>query len=138
MSERLKNFIWLIVIVVAFMVFSNVRGGTSTYLDFGEDKLTVTAPENFNFSVNYDYVTNIELVNEFDPGTLVNGNETRKYRWGTWRNDVWGEYTLCSSIKIDNALVLSLANEETLVINYESEETTAALLELIDDLIENR
>ena len=70
MSERLKNFIWLIVIVVAFMVFSNVRGGTSTYLDFGEDKLTVTAPENFNFSVNYDYVTNIELVNEFDPGTL--------------------------------------------------------------------
>lgn len=137
MNERLKNLVWLIVIIAAFTIFSMARGGTSVYLDFGEEQLNVTAPENYTYTVDYDDIANMELIEEFDPGTMISGDETRKYRWGTWKNDTWGEYTLCASKKIDNALVISLSNGETLVINYESEDTTFSLLGLIDDLIEN-
>ena len=138
MNERLKNLIWLIVIVVAFAIFSTVRGGTSTYLDFSDDKITVTAPENFSYIAEYDEISSIELVDEFEPGTMISGGDTRKYQWGTWENQAYGEFTLCVSKRIDNALIISLANGETLVVNYESDQTTQALLDFINGLIENR
>lgn len=137
MNERLKNMIWLIVVVVAFAIFSSVRGGTSTYLDFSDEKITVIAPENFSYVIGYEDIRNVELVDEIDPGTMLSGGETRKYQWGTWENQAYGEYTLCVSKRIDNALVFSLANGETLVVNYESDDTTQALLDLINDLIKN-
>ena len=136
MNERVKNFVWLIIIIVAFSIFSVARGGTSTYLDFGEDALTVSAPENYTYIVNYDDISGLELVDEFDPGTMISGGETRKYRWGNWKNDAWGEYVLCSSKRIDNALLVTHADGTTLALNYESEETTDALLGLITNLIE--
>lgn len=137
MNERLKNLIWLIVVVVAFAIFSTVRGGTSTYLDFGDAALTVTGPENFSYVIDYDEISSIDLVDEFDPGTMISGGATRKYQWGIWENQAYGEFTLCVSKRIDNALIISLANGETLVINYESEDTTEALLGLINNLINN-
>lgn len=135
MNERLKNIIWLVVILVAFTIFSTVRGGTSTYLDFGEEKLTVTAPENYTYVVDYNDINTIELVNKFDPGTMVSGGETRKYQWGTWKNEVWGEYSLCASKQIDSILLISHSDGELLAVNFESTETTTSLLELFNDLL---
>lgn len=137
MNERVKNFVWIVVVIAAFSIFSITRGGTYTYLDFGEEALTVSAPENYTYIINYDDITDLELVDEFDPGTMLSGGETRKYRWGSWKNDAWGEYVLCSSKRIDNALLVTNANGTTLALNYESEKTTEALLGLLTNLIEN-
>lgn len=135
MSERLKNSIWLIIILVAFTIFSVSRGGTSTHFDFGDDQLIVNAPENYTYVVDYDKIDSVAFIDAFEPGTLVSGNETRKYQWGTWKNEAWGEYTLCVSKKIDNALLISHSGGELLVINYESDETTEALHELFHKLL---
>ena len=66
MSERLKNIIWLVVILAAFTIFSTARGGTSTTFNFGDDKLTVNAPENYTYVVNYDEISSVELVDQFE------------------------------------------------------------------------
>lgn len=138
MNERLKNIIWLVVILAAFTIFSTARGGTSTTLDFGDDKLTVNAPENYTYVVGYDEISSVELVDQFEPGTMVSGGETRKYQWGTWKNEFWGEYTLCVSKQIDNALLISRSDGELLVLNYESDKTTETLLDLFHDLLADR
>lgn len=138
MSERLKNIIWLIIILVGFTLFSMARGGTSTYLDFGDDKLTVTAPESFIYTVDYDKIDQVELLDEFEPGTMVSGGETRKYQWGTWENETMGKYTLCVSKRIDNALLISHSDGELLILNFESDKTTEALLDLFHDLLADR
>ena len=138
MSERLKNFIWLIIIVIAFSIFSAVRSGTHTYLDLDENTLTVIAPEGFSYVLDYDDFTGIELIDKFEPGTMVSGGDTRKYQWGTWENEIWGEYTLCVSKRIDNALLISHSDGETLVLNYESNKTTESLLVLFSDLMADR
>lgn len=138
MRQGIKNFLWIILVLVAFFAFSALRGGTAMYLDFGEDAVVATAPEHFSHTVNYDAITNLELVDEFDPGTMISGGETRKLYWGTWKNDIWGEYTLCASKKIDNALLVTSSNGELLVLNYENEKTTEALLTLFSDLVANR
>ena len=138
MSERLKNFVWIIVVIVAFSIFSLLRGGTSIYLNFDEDSLFITAPENYTHKVAYDEIIHFELIDKFDPGTLISGGENRKYQWGTWKNDTWGEYALCASKQIDNALILSLSNGELLVLNYESKQFTAALPEFFNSMIEKQ
>ena len=138
MRQGIKNILWFIIALVAFFAFSVLRGGTSMYLDFGEDAAVVTAPEHFSHTVNFDDITNLELVDDFDPGTMIAGGETRKLYWGTWKNDIWGEYTLCASKKIDNALLVTSSNGELLVLNYENEKTTEALLTLFSDLVANR
>lgn len=138
MRQGIKNFLWIILVIVAFFAFSALRGGTTMYFDFGETAVVATAPEHFSHTVNYDDITNLELVDEFDPGTMISGGETRKLYWGTWKNDIWGEYTLCASKKIDNALLVTSSNGELLVLNYENEKTTEALLTLFSDLVANR
>lgn len=138
MNERVKNLVWIVIVIAAFSIFSVMRGGTSTYLDFGDEAVTLSAPENYSYVLNYDDITGLELVDEFDPGTMISGGETRRYRWGTWENDVWGQYTLCSSKRIDCALIVTLTSGETLVLNYESDKTTDALLGLFTDLAESR
>lgn len=138
MNGRYKNLIWLVVILAAFTIYSFASGGTSTYLSFEGDAITVTAPESYTHAVNYDDIADVSLVDEFDAGTAVSGSENRRYYWGTWENNVWGEYTLCASKKIDNALVITTTSGDHLVVNYESESTTASLLELVNELLASR
>lgn len=138
MNGRYKNLIWLVIILAAFTIYSFVSGGTSTYLSFEGDAITVTAPESYSYAVNYDDIADVTLVDEFDAGTAVSGSENRSYYWGAWENDVWGEYTLCASKKIDNALVITCTDGSRLVVNYESESTTASLLELVNELLAAR
>lgn len=138
MNERLKNFLWLIAVIVAFTIFSSVRGVSSVYLDFGDDSLTLTAPENYSRSIRYSDIDEIELIDQFESGSIISGGENRRHQWGTWENDTWGEYILCVSKKIDNALLIKYSGNQLLVLNYESEDTTASLLSLMQEIIADR
>lgn len=138
MNGRYKNLIWLVVILAAFTIYSVVSGGTSTYLSFEGDTMTVTAPESYSYAVSFDDIAEVEVVDEFDAGTAVTGSENRSYYWGGWENDIWGEYTLCASKKISNALVVTCTDGSRLVVNYESESTTASLLGLVNELLAAR
>ena len=137
MSERLKNFLWLVLILVVFGVVTFFRGSSSMYLDFDNDAITVSAPEGFVYGIPLENISDIELIEEFDAGTMITGNQNRKFIWGTWENDALGQYTLCVSKKIDNVILAKEANGNVLAFNYESNETTASLAEMIPALIES-
>ena len=138
MSERLKNFLWLVLVLIIFGVITFFRGSSSMYLNFDGNTITVSAPENFVCSVPFENISDIEFIEEFDTGTMVNGSKNRKFAWGTWENETLGQYTLCASPKIESAIAVKEANGNILVFNYESNETTASLAEMIPALIESK
>lgn len=138
MSQRLKNLIWFIIIIAAFVIVTQLRGSSGIYLDFGDDVLTVSAPNDFSHTIPYDNIVKLELVELTNVGTAVSGDENRKYYWGTWENDTWGQYTLCASKKINNAILITTTNKDFLVFNYESKETTEAMLKMFTELLENQ
>ncbi len=138
MSERLKNFLWLVLVLVIFGVITFFRGNSSMYLDFDDNSITVSAPKDFVYIVPFENISDIELIEEFDSGIMVNGNKNRNFLWGIWENDTLGQYTLCAYKKINNAIIVKETNGNILVFNYESEETTASLANMIPQLIESK
>lgn len=140
MSSRSKNFIWILVVLVAFTGITLVRGGFENNINFGEDSLTLFGPEKYSYTVVYDDITAITLVDLTDlgTGTSVSGDENRNCKWGVYKNDLWNEYTLCISKKIENAIQLTLHNGDVVVFNLESAETTAAILDMFEELLSAR
>lgn len=138
MSERLKNFLWLVLVLIIFGVITFFRGNSSMSLDFDGNAITVTAPEKFIYSVPFENISDIEFIEEFDSGIIVNGNKNRNFLWGIWENDTLGQYTLCAYKKIDSAILVKETSGNILVFNYESEETTVSLADMIPKLIESR
>ena len=138
MSARAKNTIFMILVLVVFLIGTWVLGGTDTTPDFGDDALTVSGPQKFSFTVDYDQIADLELVELTDPGALISGGENRSYYWGSWENDAWGAYTLCAAKKIDTAILLTTRDGEYLVFNYQDGDTTQSMLQMFRELLEHR
>ncbi|MGM9607181.1 MAG: PH domain-containing protein [Oscillospiraceae bacterium] len=138
MSGKAKNTIFLVLVLVVFTVGSWAVGGTSISPDFGDDALTFSGPQKFSFTVDYDQIADLELVELTDPGTMLSGGENRSYYWGSWENEAWGTYTLCAAKKIDTAILLTTRDGEYLVFNYQDGDTTQSMLQMFRDLLEHR
>lgn len=136
MSSRLKNLIWLVVILVAFTVFISVHGDGSIDVNFDDRELVLTAPEQFSCSVKYDEIKALELVDLTDLGSVVSGSENSTYKWGSYKNELWGEYALFINQKIDNGILITTKNDERIVFNLENRDTTTALLDSFRELID--
>lgn len=138
MSSKAKNTIFLILVLVVFTVGSWAMGGTGVTPDFGDDALTLGGPQKFSFTVTYDQIEALELVELADPGTMRSGGENRSYYWGSWENEAWGAYTLCAYKKFDTAILLTARNGEHLVFNYQDSDTTASMLQMFQELLAHR
>lgn len=138
MKKRIISFLLLILFLAAFTVFSWFLGGAGITLDFGEDALTVSGPKKFSFSVDYDRIADLDLVELSDTGTLISGGENRSYSWGTWETGAWDRYTLCAAKKADTAILITTQEDELLVFSYQDDETTAAVFQMFTELLAHR
>lgn len=138
MKNRLKGFILLILFLAAFTLLAPRFGGIGTNVDFGADSLTVTGPKKFSFTVDYDQIASLELVELTDTGTMLSGGENRSYYWGSWENDAWGRYTLCAAKKADTAILVTTENNALLVFNYQGDDTTASMFQMFTELLAHR
>lgn len=128
------SIILIISIVVIVAAYSLMGGGGRTDLDIGEDRLSVSYKD-FSFTVDYKYVTTIELVEVSDFGEPLGGGSDKACRWGTWENEVWGEYNQYTIAGTSNAVLLRLHDGGVFLLSYESGETTEMLSELLYEML---
>lgn len=138
MKQTLKSFVWVIIVVVLFYIVTQFTGQLSISLDFADTALTVTGPKEFSYTVEYDKIESLELVELTDTGTVLSGGESRRLAWGERENEAWGTYTLCISKKIDIAILVTTVDGEKLVLNYEKEKTTESMLDLFTQFMEHQ
>lgn len=133
-----REFIIFIAIVVGFSLFSLRNRDSWITLNFGDDSMTLTGPDDAPFVVEISYqdILSVQKVTSLDLGENLTGIDTEKCLFGTWKNDSYGEYTLCASPSVSDYIVLETDCGIT-VFNYESEDMTehlyTALAELIDE-----
>ena len=137
MNSKYKNlvFILLILAMVLFYVFSGGSVGIS--LDFGEDALTLSA-SNYDWLILYNQIETLELAKLPDTGMLVDGTQNRTLRCGTWKNDLWGDYTLCIDPRIDTCIVITMKNGGIYVLNYENSDSTGQLYQMFSNLLHSK
>lgn len=138
MRSRIKNYLLLILFLAAFTLLTWFLGGTGVTPDFGEDALRVSGPNKFSFTVDYDQIAALELVELTDAGTMLSGGENRSYYWGSWEHNAWGVYTLCAAKKADTAILITTRDDELLVFNYQDNDTTASIFQMFSELLAHR
>ena len=137
MNSKQKNLtlIILILALVLFYVFSGGSVGIS--LDFGENELTLSALDH-DWLIPYDQIESLELTDLPELGTVINGSEKRTLCCGTWKNKVWGEYTLCTNPRIEVCIVIRMKAGDVYVMNYENSDSTKQLHQMFTDLLRSK
>ena len=129
--------VFLTVIIFAGLFF--LRGDNGVTIDLQTDEaVTVDGPQGSLFSVRYEEIAEMTLLDSFARGECIDGGTKRGYSYGTWSVGALEEYTLIVRDKVDSCIVITDRGGRTLVFNYESDEVTANLYELILGLWEEQ
>ena len=137
MNSKQKNLalVVLILVLVLFYIFSGGSVGIS--LDFGESELTLSASD-YDWLIPYEEIDSLALTDLPEPGTVIDGSETRTLCCGTWKNETYGEYTLCADPGIGKCIVIRMKTGDVYVINYENSDSTAQLHQMFTDLLRSK
>ena len=135
MSPKSKTFANILVFLVALFLFSSFQDRSTISIDFEDNALLLGAPNDFSLSIAYDQIETLELSEQPDSGSAISGDENRKCRWGEWENDTWGKYTQCTLKKVDPIILLTTSDGEIVVFNYESEDATTSMHQMLSDLL---
>lgn len=135
MTQRAKNILLVLALCVGFTVMSLFSRGNGIGLDFGEDSLTVTGPEKYQFTIAYSRISVLELVELTDAGEPAAGEENKNYRWGSWSNEAWQDYSLCAAKKADQCILIAAEDGSCFVFNYLDDATTQQVYSMFSELL---
>lgn len=138
MKKTTRNSLLFLLFLVVIAFGAQLLGWTGVAPNFDEDALTVTGPQKFSFTVDYDSITALELVELDGYGDLISGDENRTYVWGVRENDAWGRYTLCVAKKTAEAVLITTQEGEKFVFNYQGSKTTQGISEMFVELLAHR
>lgn len=138
-SAQWRNWIFILILIVCVTVFYGMKGSETVNFAFEEDGVTLTGPKDAPFSVTIDYddISSVSEITELDAGDKLTGVDTDRCRFGTWKNETWGEYTLCIIPKCADYIVFETA-DGVVVCNYENEDSTQHLYTAILELLETK
>ncbi len=124
-----RNWILMAAILIIVTLISTLNKEGAVTLTYGEEALTVNGADGYSFQVAYDEITSIALEELPDLGTTVEGGSDASFRYGVWKNDTWGDYTLCLTTNVDTCIVLTLRDGSIYVFNYGDEDGTQVVYE---------
>ena len=139
MKNSLKTLLTVIIVMAAFLLLSNLFGGLSIGINFGDDAFRVSASKDYSVSVNYDEIKSVELVTIAENhGEILSGGENRRFAWGQRKNENLGTYSLYISKKFDSAVKITTLDNTVIIFNYENEDTTTSIVPMFQELLANR
>ena len=118
--------------IVVVVVLFGLLGGNSHSVAPGVDLLTLTMHDDRAVTVSYSEITEAELLEDVQYGTVLEGKETRQGRSGTWETSQWGSYTICIYNSCPDAIRIE-TQEGSYVVNLASEGETRQLYQLIQE-----
>ncbi len=134
-SNRILKLVMQMVLIVVVLLIVDalntlLRGDRSGRgsISFTDSQITFLDASGETVVIPYSDVLSIELLEEPDYGEPVDGRVENDIRIGTWESDELGVYLSYTDTDIDSCLLLQTEGQ-TYAVNYENDETTAALLD---------
>ena len=145
MSEQGPRSVWsthrrelaaALILIVLFTLFTGYRKEQGVELQFGESQMTITGPGGAPAPIVLDYadIRAISQCTGLEIGTYESGLDTASCRFGTWRSNELGRYTLCAIPAVSEYMVLETA-QGTVVFNYEDDDATVHLYPALVELL---
>lgn len=94
MSRRTKvDLICFAVIILVATVFF-LSNGSEENLNWDDQQLLLTVSEDTTYTISYDQIINISLVEDGKFGICLSGEDAKKHQKGIWQNEQLGSYVL--------------------------------------------
>ena len=123
----LKQLFFVIALFAILIPIAIWDSDTQVKVNFGETQVTVRS-DRYNMTILYDDIVTAELVQMPDAGEKVqDGFDNDILICGVWRNDTWGEYTICADRDTAYCVVARLQDGRILVFSQKDDETTQEL-----------
>lgn len=83
--------------------------------------------EQYQMNIPYETIDHAELVTMPERGTNIEGTDNIVLRTGTWRNETWGEYSVCADLDATNCIVVYLSDGQICVFSCKSNRETESI-----------
>lgn len=138
-SAHRREIIAALVVIVLFTMFAGQWKPDGMEFDFGETQMTITGPEGAPAPVTLAYtdICAISLRSNLELGSREEGLDNSSCRFGTWRNEEFGRYTLCAGPELPEYIVLE-TKQGYVAFNYQDTDATAHLHKALVELLESK
>lgn len=138
-ATRNRNIciILCVIVILGAFLFNIGKEKNHVSLTVLEDQLVFSAPGDSGYYVRVplDQICAVDTASGIHFGELIEGLETRYFRYGTWENTAFGTYTLCAAADISTCLIITTADGSVFVTNYESNDTTVIFADALKKLL---
>lgn len=116
-----------VIILVATSFF--LTNGSEEDLNWDDKQLLLTVSEDTIYTIPYDQIVAVSLVEDGDFGVCLSGEDTKKHQKGIWQNELLGSYVLYAYpgaspvihiASTDEDYWIALDNKDTTVAFYEA------------------
>lgn len=124
----LKHVLFVLALFAVTLLISFAESANLMKIEFGEETVSITSKK-YSMSIDYVDVASIELAEIQDAGESIDGRDNISSRGGQWKNDAWGEYTICANLAVTKCILVRLEDGRLFVFNSNSDEKTQAVYE---------
>ncbi len=137
MYTNKKAILGMLLIIAAFTLFYSFRGDYSLRPSFADGVFTLDGPQGLTYSVKFEDIAALRCVEDMEPGETLSGGSRYGYRFGTCRNELLGDYMLCSMSRLNDYIIVTDKDGNTLAFTADNAEATKnlydAFLKLLND-----
>ena len=123
----LRQFFFVLALFALLIPIALWDSGTQVKVRFYEDEVNVKS-DRYTMVVRYDLIESAELTELAEPGEKVqDGFDNDIVVTGTWRNDVWGEYSINADPDTSVCVKMTLTDGRIFVFSCKDDVTTEDL-----------
>jgi hypothetical protein len=126
--------ICLLAAIIIYMVSTDTE---SISVAVNDDYLILSYSSGDSFEIKLIDITSVKEKRNLDLGKFVSGIETKKYSFGVWKNDEFGEYNLCIYSNVEKYIVVETTTN-IFVFNIESDDATDSFYQAFTDLLKTK
>lgn len=137
MYTNKKAIVGMLLIIVVFTAFYMFRGDYSLQPSFTDGVFTLDGPQGLTYTAKFEDIAALKYAEDMELGEALSGGKNYGYLYGEYRNDLLGDYMLCSMSKLHSYIVVTDQDGRTIAFTADNAETTKnlydAFLKLLND-----
>ena len=131
----LKQFIFVLVIFAILFPIAMWDSDTQVKVKFSNEDMQIKS-DRYTMTVRYDMIESAALDSLGDPGEKVlDGFDNDIIRTGTWRNDVWGEYSVNADPDTSLCVKMTLTDGRIFVFSCKDDVKTEELYKTLATIL---
>lgn len=128
----LKHILFAVFAVALMIPFAIRQDNNAVKINVNELQV-LARTSRYQMLIDYEIIESLELAPLADPGEKLNEDsfDDDIVRYGDWKNDTWGEYSICADPDVETCIVARLNDGRIFVFNRKDTAETESIYQQI-------